>query len=337
MKIALLCGGVSPEREVSLLSGRNITKALRARNYEVIVIDPAYGTNQPGEKELFSVSITREPPKLNGSPLLSSRNYIEAVNNAIPEDVSLAFIALHGTWGEDGKIQSLLEFRGVPYTGSGVLASALAMDKLVSKRIFRQGGIPTAPWIPIRGKFDPDIIRREIDRQFGYPIVVKPVNQGSTVGMTIVQNEQHLNDAVAMALRYSETVLIEMYIAGRELTVSMLGHDPLPVIEICPKEGYYDYKNKYIPGMTEYLVPAPLEEKDAANLQDIARKAFSLLDCKGFGRVDFRYNKAGEPYCLEVNTIPGMTDTSLVPKAAMAVGIEYDELCVRIVKNAVEH
>ena len=334
MKIALLCGGISPEREVSLVSGKNVTNALRATNYEVVVVDPAYGTHQPDEKELFSISIKSEPPKLNGSFGFSSRNYIEAVNNAIPEDAELAFIALHGTWGEDGKIQSLLEFRGLPYTGSGVLASTLAMDKLISKRIFRDGGIPTPPWVTLYKNYDPDYINREIDRQFGYPVVVKPVDQGSTVGLAIIQDQEHLYNAINAAFRYSETILLEMYVPGRELTVSILDEQPLPVIEICPKEGYYDYKNKYSPGMTEYLVPAPLDDEESKKIQDVAEKAFTLLGCKGFGRVDFRYSDAGELFCLEVNTIPGMTDTSLVPKAARAAGIEYKELCSRIVKNA---
>jgi len=334
LKITLLCGGVSAEREVSLLSGKNVAEALRAKNYEVSVIDPAYGDNQPGEDELFSFSITDEPPKLNGSPEISARNYIVAVNDAIHEDTELVFIALHGTWGEDGKIQALLDFRGIPYTGSGVLASTIAMDKLVSKLIFMQKAVLTPPWISLRMDYNLDEVKKEIDKQFGYPLVVKPIDQGSTVGLTIVQSHDEIEQAIGKGFQFSKRVLLEMYVAGRELTVSILGNEPLPVIEIRPKQGFYDYKNKYTSGMTDYLVPAPLPDEEAEKLQRLAVKAFNALGCEGFGRVDFRMNEAGDAYCLEVNTIPGMTGTSLVPKAARQVGIEYSELCERIAKIA---
>jgi len=336
LKIALLCGGISPERDISLASGNNVARALRSKGYDVCVIDPAYGLEQPDEEKIFSFSIKSEAPKTNNRGDFSQRSYIEAVHNAIPSDTSLVFVALHGTWGEDGKIQALLEFRGLPYTGSGVLSSALAMDKLVSKWIFNECGIPTPPWITLRRNYDIEAVKREIDRHFGYPVVVKPINQGSTVGMAIVQEESQLTDGLMIAFRFSDTLILEMYIPGREITVSILNSEALPVIEICPKDGYYDYKNKYIAGMTDYLVPAPLGENEAKHIQALAEKAFSVLGCKGFGRVDFRLNNAGEAYCLEANTIPGLTNTSLVPKAARAIGIEFDELCDRIVQHALQ-
>lgn len=336
MKIALLCGGVSPERDISLASGKNVAQALRSKDYEVYVIDPAYGVNQPSEDNLFTFSIKSEAPKsVNRNPL-SQRAYIETVNNVIPDDVSAVFIALHGTWGEDGKIQALLDYRGLPYTGSGVLGSALAMDKLISKRIFTGCGILTPPWITVYKNYDLEVIKNEIDRQFGYPAVVKPINQGSTVGMAIIQKENQLDEALTVALRFSDTIIIEMYVPGKEITVSVLGNEPLPIIEIRPKHGYYDYKSKYTAGMTDYIVPAPLDEVLSNNIQDIAIKAFRVLGCQGFGRMDFRLNNADEAYCLEANTIPGLTNTSLVPKAARAVGIEFEDLCDRIVRYAIE-
>lgn len=334
MQIVLLCGGISPERDISLASGKNVASALRSKGYEVTIVDPAYGSKQPDEEEILSFSIKTEAPTTNNRERTSQRNYIEAVTNGIPDDAGLAFVVLHGTWGEDGKIQALLEFKGIPYTGSGVLASALAMDKLVSKQIFSECDIPTPPWITVRKSFDPAGIKRQIEQKFGYPVVVKPVNQGSTVGMAIVQDESRLDNAITTALRFSDTIIIEMYVSGKEITVSILNGEALPIIEICPKEGYYDYKNKYTPGMTDYLVPAPLDENIAKKVRDLSVKAFTVLGCKGFGRIDFRLNNAGEAYCLEANTIPGMTNTSLVPKAARAVGIEFDELCDRIVKYA---
>ena len=334
MKIALLCGGVSPERDISLASGRNVAEALRSKDHDVFVFDPAFGANQPPEDEIFKFSIKSEAPKNNNQDTFSQRSYIDTVNNALPDDTSVVFIALHGTWGEDGKVQSLLEFRGLRYTGSGVLASALAMDKLVSKRIFTESGILTPPWITVKKNFDLQNLIREIDLQFGYPVVVKPVNQGSTVGMAIVQQEDRLGGAIDIAFRFSDTIIIEMYVPGKEITVAVLDDRALPLIEIRPKQGYYDYKNKYTAGMTEYLVPAPIEEKMSSDIQDIALDAFNVIGCKGFGRIDFRVDPAGKAYCLEANTIPGLTNTSLVPKAARAVGIDFGELCDRIVKNA---
>lgn len=333
MIIVLLCGGISPEREVSLASGRNVARALRSKGHTVRVIDPACGIQQLAEEELFAFTIQNEPPRVDGTGKLARRNYIDAVN-CLPDDVSVAFIALHGTWGEDGTIQSLLEFRGIPYTGSGVLASALAMDKLMSKRIFSYSGIPTPAWIDVDQYYEISELKSKIEARIGYPAVVKPSSQGSTVGLTIVQNENRVDEAIQTALRYSDRVLIESYVPGKELTVSILEANALPVVEIRPKEGFYDYKNKYTPGLTEYLVPAPIDDGLRDKLQEHAVAAFKVLGCSGFGRVDFRVNDAGQIFCLEVNTIPGMTGTSLVPKAARAAGIEYEELCERIVMSA---
>ncbi len=335
MKIALLCGGISPERDVSLASGKNVAKALRSKGHDVITLDPTFGSNQPGESELFASAIGAEPSVLNGKIRDARRLYLQTIEEAVPDDTEVVFIMLHGTWGEDGRIQSLIEYRNIPYTGSGVLSSAIAMDKITTKMIFSYGSISTPTWTTAVKGESPDSVRQRIAENFGYPAVIKPGDQGSAVGLTIVHSEERLAEALDFAWRYSDRVLIEAYIPGRELTVAILGYEALPVIEIRPREGFYDYRNKYTPGRTEYLVPAPIDEGTAAELRRIALASFQLIGCRGFGRIDFRLSPQNAIYCLEVNTIPGMTDTSLVPKAAQAIGIDYPELCDRIVADAV--
>ncbi|MDZ7265522.1 MAG: D-alanine--D-alanine ligase, partial [candidate division KSB1 bacterium] len=226
----------------------------------------------------------------------------------------------------------------VPYTGSGVLASALAMDKAMAKTLFRQVGVQTADWIFIEERIDrltPRFLDR-VRRSIGFPLVVKPNNEGSTVGFSVVQDEQQLLPALKFAQSYGLETLIEKYIPGRELTVSILEDRVLPVIEIVPKRGVYDYESKYTKGMTEYLVPAQLDDAVSHYLQDQALKAFQVLKCTDYARVDFRLRPDGEIYCLEVNTLPGMTETSLVPKAARAAGIEFNDLIEKILQMALQ-
>lgn len=331
MKIAVLLGGSSPERLVSIASGKGIIKALRESGHETIAIDPALGENQISEPELFSQVIEATPPSQQFLEKLSPKNYLAAVESLAEKNLDLAFIILHGKWGEDGTVQSLLELVSVPYTGSGIMASAIAMDKVMSKKLFMHHGIPTAKWLDYRKNSSPRPanIKKEISK-LGYPSVVKPNDQGSSVAITIVQKESELDNALDEAEKHSDVVLVEEYIPGAELTVSILGDEPLPVIEIRPHDGFYDYHHKYTRGMTDYLTPAPIEKSFALKLQEIALDTFKSLGCKTFGRVDFRVGDDHIPYCLEVNTIPGMTETSLVPKAAAAVGISFKELVGRI-------
>jgi D-alanine-D-alanine ligase len=333
VKIAVLLGGSSPERLVSIASGRGVIKALRELGHDVVPIDPALGARQMPETELLSQGVGAVPPTRDFLERLSPKNYIQAVESALFDDIELAFIILHGKWGEDGIIQSLLELRGVPYTGSGVMASAIAMDKVMSKKLFRHHGTPTADWYDYRVNSSPRLtaIAEEIGK-LGYPNVVKPNDQGSSVAITVVGNASELDAALDEAEKYSDTVLVEKFIEGAELTVGILGDEPLPVIEIRPKGGFYDYHHKYTKGMTEYLVPAPIDTSLAIRLQEISVNTFSSLGCKSFGRVDFRVGADNVPYCLEVNTIPGMTETSLVPKAAAAAGISFTQLVGRIVE-----
>ena len=334
MKIAVLLGGSSPERLVSIASGRGIIKALRELGHEVVAMDPALGIDQIPESELLSQAVGINPPTQEFLQKLSPKNYLISVGCDIFDSIDLAFIILHGKWGEDGIMQSILELRSVPYTGSGVMASAIAMDKVMSKKLFLHHGTPTPEWYDYSRK-SPSVPRssqvKENILKLGFPGVVKPNDQGSSVAITIVKGESEIDYALNEAEKFSNSVLIEKFIRGAELTVGILGDEPLPVIEIRPHNGFYDYEHKYTKGMTDYLVPAPIEKSFAIRLQDLALSTFNALGCKAFGRVDFRVGDDHVPYCLEVNTIPGMTETSLVPKAAAAAGLTFTQVVKKIV------
>jgi D-alanine-D-alanine ligase len=326
-QVALLVGGTSPEREVSKMSGKGVLGALKSLQYPTIVIDPAYGLNQPKEEEKFFLE--------KDFSEVSNRNCIDAINSNLLNNVDIVFSALHGKWAEDGTIQSLLELRGLKYTGSKVLASALAMDKEMSKLIFRQEGVETPDWLTLNSmNIEPKKIINYIKNQIGFPCIIKPNDQGSTVGLKLVKEESEVEEAVKVALQFSSKALVEKYIPGRELTVAILINEPLPVLEIVPKSGLYDYKSKYTSGMSEYIVPAKISEEIEKKAQQQALKAFHSLGCEGYARVDFRLSNDDELYCLEVNTLPGMTPLSLVPKAAKAVGISFEELIKRIIQQA---
>ena len=326
-RVALLVGGTSPEREVSKMSGKGILQALKALQYPTIIIDPAYGLNQPKEEDKFFLE--------KDFAEMSNRNCIDAINSGLLDNVDIVFSALHGKWAEDGTIQSLLELRGLKYTGSKVLASALAMDKEMSKVIFRQAGVKTADWFTVNSRtFEPILIADQIKQEIGFPCIIKPNDQGSTVGLKFVKDESEVEEGIILAQQYSTKALIEKYIPGRELTVAVLINEALPVLEIVPKSGLYDYKSKYTSGMSEYIVPAKIPDDVAIKAKQQALTVFHSLGCEGYARVDFRLDNDNELYCLEVNTLPGMTPLSLVPKAAKAVGISFDELIKRIIQQA---
>jgi len=324
LRVALLAGGTSPEREVSKSSGSSIYKALLSLGYETKLIDPAYGKNQPTDSEaFFSEADFAE---------ISTRNYIEVINSDLFDDVDIAFLGLHGKWGEDGTIQSLLEMRGIKYTGSNILASANGMDKEMSKILFRHFNVSTPEWLVIENsKFDLNGIQSSIENKFGYPCVIKPNDQGSTVGLTVCKNKNEVKGAIELALSFSKKALIEEYIDGHELTVAVLENKALPVLEIKPKHGLYDYECKYTKGMSEYIVPAQIPENVFMELQKESEEAFKALGCSVYGRLDYRMSNDFKIYCLEVNTLPGMTSTSLVPKMAKAVGISFEELIDKII------
>lgn len=295
-RIGVLLGGLSAEREVSLATGQAVLRALQEKGYPARAID-------------VGRDIARE---LTTNP------------------IDVAFIALHGRYGEDGSIQGLLESMFVPYTGSGVLASAAAMDKVFTKRIFKTEGIPMAPYVVV----PPGGSVTVADLPFGLPCVVKPSREGSSVGVHIVKQPADLAAAIKDAASYGSTVLVEKYVKGKEINVGVLFGEALGVIEIVPSREFYDYTAKYTAGMTQYHFPARISAEQTAQLLDIAVKACAALSCDGGARADFILGDDGQPIVLEVNTLPGMTATSLLPKMAAGRGIDFGTLCERLLCGA---
>lgn len=290
-RIGVLAGGSSAEREVSLRSGNAIYKTLLKLGYNAVFID-------------VSGSICEDLKR---------------------EKVEIAFLALHGGYGENGAIQGLLEVMGIPYTGSGVLASALAMDKEASKKIFIYHDIPVAPFIVL----EKDNLKSKISNlksQIEMPWVVKPVSEGSSIGVNIVKEEEDIDSALKTAFSYGEKIIIEKYIRGKEIQIGLLGQVVLGGVEVRPSTEFYSYKAKYTPGLTEYILPPEIDEQAYETLKNMALKAHNALGCKGATRVDFILTESNEPYILEVNTIPGMTETSLLPKIARLSGLDFPDL-----------
>ncbi|HEU0274099.1 MAG TPA: D-alanine--D-alanine ligase [Candidatus Udaeobacter sp.] len=291
-KIAVLMGGPGSERDVSLATGHGVSKALRSLGADVVDVD------------------------------------VRNDDFALPKDVDLAFITIHGTFGEDGQLQKILEDRGVAYTGDGVEASRTAFDKILSKERFRAHNITTPEWEVIEAGQRPTI---------SIPLVVKPARQGSTVGVVIVKNNSELGSALEEAGKYDRKLLIERFVSGRELTIGVLGDQALPILEIIPKGGFYDFNNKYPflnpqgGGGAEHVCPAKIDPTKTKEIQELALRAFRALGLVVYGRVDILLSDSGDPFVLEVNTIPGMTEASLLPEAAAAAGIHYGELCARII------
>ncbi|MGH7713883.1 MAG: D-alanine--D-alanine ligase [Gemmatimonadaceae bacterium] len=327
MRITVLMGGTSAERDVSIASGLRIVQALREREHDVTAFDTARGViAREDEAAVAAEGMKVEPPSLETLASME-RGSLSPSLGSVPavRDADAVFLALHGGQGEDGTIQALLDLSGVRYTGSGHLASALAMDKDLSKQLFRAAGVATAEWLMAPATAD------EVVRKLGMPVIVKPSKQGSTVGLTLVREASELAAAVADAQRYDDEVMIEAFIPGRELTVGILGDEALPVGEIIPKHELYDYECKYTAGMAVEEFPAKLGRDEAACLQDEALRAFRALKLRGYARIDFRRRSDGVAFCLEANTLPGMTELSLLPQAAQAAGISFSELCERIV------
>lgn len=340
MKILVLMGGDSAERDVSLVTGEAVVEGLKQSGHQVIPVDTSksWQVLPNNHAQYLPQGIKTAPPDVQELKPIDSDVVLRHFESQDLKDVEVIFLALHGGKGEDGTIQALLDLTGKPYTGSGMMASALAMNKDMSKKLFEREKIRTPKWIlwEAANSFDISALKKEIDKKMGYPVVVKPNNQGSTIGLTIVPKNGDLGQAVNLAHEYSHQILLEEFIAGREITVAILGDQPLPVIEIVPEHGIYDYECKYTPGKSNYVCPAKLTQKQTKEVQKLALKAFKVLGCQGYARVDFRLGKDGKFYCLEVNTLPGMTKTSLVPKAAKAAGIEFPELVNKIVKLALQ-
>ncbi len=330
MRITVLTGGTSAERDVALASAVQVVAALRSRRHDVAVVDTARGYIPEGdERSLLSGTVGSEPPSIDQLHALERGLLLSGLGNlAAVRDADVLFLALHGGRGEDGTIQTLLEMVGVPYTGSGRLGSAMAMDKDISKRLFRMAGVPTPDWVMAPAD------RRRVEREFGWPVVVKPSKQGSTVGLSVVKAPEDFEPAVRLARQYDDEVMIERFVPGRELTVGVLEGQALAVGEIIPRHEIFDYECKYTPGMSQEIFPADLPAALAAECGRLALLAHEGLKLGGYSRVDFRLTPGGEVFCLEVNTLPGMTATSLLPQAARAVGIEFPDLCERICRTA---
>jgi D-alanine-D-alanine ligase len=336
MRITVLMGGTSAERDVSLASGLRCAEALRQRGHDVVTLDTARGTlSSKEEKQLLSKGnvVKREPPSQEELERLAAETLPQMLR-ALPslKEADVVFLGLHGGFGEDGSIQALLDMAGIRYTGSGHLGSALAMDKDLSKHLFRRAGVQTADWTMARR----ESAGEEQLGRLGLPVVVKPSKQGSTVGLSIVKRRDDLSAAIAEAFRFDDEVMIEQFVAGRELTVGILGDVALPVGEIIPKHEIYDYECKYTPGMAEEVFPAHISSDKAREAQDLARRAFQALKLRGYARIDFRMTEDGSLFCLEANTLPGMTATSLIPQGAAAAGISFPELCERIALLALD-
>ncbi len=329
MNVVIFAGGISRERPVSYTSGREVAYALQRAGYAVTVVDPALGAAGVIETIDQMEAFLHHPPV---QPVLA--RYLEAIALPVVQQADIVFLALHGRYGEDGTVQALLDIAGIPYTGSGVYASAVAIDKALSKRVFDSAGIPTPPWTLLspNAAEDPALLAH-LRTIYGDAFVFKPSEEGSTFGIRIVDNGDiaAMQDAIRFAAQFSNTIIAEQYIPGRELTVGILGDRALPVVEIVPKSGFYDYEHKYQKGKTEYYCPAPLDPAIAATVQRLALEAHYALQCEVFSRVDFRMDPRGLLFCLEVNTIPGLTPLSLLPKAAAAAGISFPELCTRII------
>jgi len=339
MRVAVLMGGASAERDVSLVSGAAVVDGLKVAGHEVVPIDTAGGYQVlKGDDIKHLDSIKTQPPSIEELKKYAGELSIEAVKSHDLRNVDVVFIILHGGSGENGVIQALLDLVGIPYTGSGVLASALAMNKFMAKKIFIANDIPTPDFFIIDHKQNPSLndIDERIKSQLNYPVITKPVNQGSSVGLSLVKNGNELKKALKTGFHYDSKLLFEKYISGREITVGILGDQILPLAEVIPQNGIYDYEHKYTDGKSNYICPADLPDNLADKIGSLGLKAFKALDCAGFGRVDFRLAEDGQAYCLEVNTLPGMTTHSLVPKAAMVAGIDFPRLLEKICQIALE-
>jgi D-alanine-D-alanine ligase len=332
MRVAVLFGGTSEERDVSIASGAQVFQALREAGHEVIAVDTARGVLGPAEEQrLLTSGVAPVPPSEQELSLI--RSGAPGALASAPElhQVDVVFLALHGGSGEDGTLQALLDMTGIPYTGSGHLASGTAMDKDVSKRLFRAAGVPTPDW------FMAPASPEAVEAQLGYPVVVKPNKQGSTVGLTVVKSPEELRAAIETAFRYDDEVMLERFVPGRELTVGILAGEPLAVGEIIPRRGeIFDYESKYQEGGADEIFPADLSAEQTRTVQELGLRVHQALKLEGYSRVDFRMDEEGRLWCLEVNTLPGMTRTSLLPKSAQAAGIGFPELCDRICWLAVE-
>lgn len=331
MKVAVLFGGTSSERDVSIASGAQVIQALREVGHQVVAVDTATGVLGPAqEKRLLTSGVAPIPPGQEQLDMLATGNPAAITEAPEVKDVDVVFLALHGGTGEGGQLQALLDLVGIPYTGSGMLGSAVAMDKDIAKRLVRAAGVPTPDWL-----MAPADAAQAVEF-LGLPLIVKASKQGSTVGLSVVKRVEDVAAAVADAFRFDDEVMLETFVAGRELTVPILADAALPVGEIIPVHEIFDYECKYQPGMSQEIFPADLDGDTARHAQELALTAHRALKLGGYSRIDFRMDARGGLWFLEANTLPGMTAASLFPKGARAAGISFPDVCDRICRLAIE-
>jgi len=333
LKIAVLFGGTSEERDVSIASGAQVVQALRKQGHTVLAVDTAHGLLSAEQEAQFLLARVQDlPPDADALALMRSGSSNLLASPALA-GVDVVFLALHGGSGEDGTLQAMLDLAGLPYTGSGHTGSALAMDKDLAKRLFLAAGVPTPHWlmVPHSGQLDPDLV----EQQLGFPLIVKPASQGSTVGLSVVRSHEALPAAIAHARQYDKQVMLERFIAGREITVGVLDNQALSVGEILlAPDAVFDYTAKYQAEAVTEVFPADLPIAITQAAQALALRAHQALKLDGYSRADFRLDRDGLLWCLELNTLPGLTATSLLPQSARASGIEFGELCDRICRLA---
>lgn len=343
MDIVVLAGGLSTERDVSFKSGDMVSQALRRKGHRVLLLDVfmGYGEEETDISDIFdhaeeaSVKVSGIPstapdiPAVKASRKDQSDQFFGPNVIRICQKADIVFMALHGADGENGKVQAAFDLFGIKYTGNGYLGSAIAMDKSAAKTFFREYGIPTPAGISMKKE---ERNNASLRSQIKYPCIVKPTCGGSSVGVTIVESEDKLDEALDAAFFWENEVLIEEFVKGREFSVGVMEDKALPVIEIAPKKGFYDFKNKYAAGSTVETCPADLTEEQTKEMQDYAVRVCEALGLGTYSRQDFLMNAEGKIYCLEANTLPGMTPTSLLPQEEAVLGMNYDELCEEIIR-----
>ena len=343
MNIIVLAGGLSTERDVSFSTGEDVCKALRERGHQAAMLDVFLGYEGDVSEDFFvrNDAIRSDDKKIKSiDPDLDQIKQMRGDSEdgffgpnvlALCRKADIVYMALHGADGENGKVQAAFDLLGIRYTGSGCVGSAVAMDKGLSKKIFLEAGIPTPKGFSVRkGQ------RGDLPEDMAYPIVVKPCCGGSSVGVSMVQSAEEYETALQTAFRYEDEVVVEECIKGREFSAGVLGEESLPIIEIIPKAGFYDYETKYQPGMAMDVCPAELSEEKTKEMQNFAKRVYDELKLEVYGRIDFLMDADGNLFCLEANTLPGMTPTSLLPQEAAAIGMDYGTLCEKIISLAME-
>jgi len=348
LNIVVLAGGLSPERNVSLSSGSLISSALRRKGHSVLMLDVYEGISELPSDPYTLFSVEEEGGRIVGSvaPTANDFNEIRERNGGRRELIGpnvlrmckladVTFLALHGDMGENGQLQATLDVFDIKYTGSGYAGSLLAMNKDIAKKLMRQSGILTADWVKFDANDGEEKIRYAVE-SIGFPCIVKPCSCGSSVGVSMVDNEEQLKKALKLASDYESSVLIEKRILGREITQAFIDGVALPPVEIIPKSGFYDYANKYIANATEEICPAPISPELLSRVSEATKKCFEALCLSDYARIDYIIDENEDFWCLEANTLPGMTPTSLMPQEAAAVGIDYDSLCEKLALMALK-